>query len=369
MKPKIAFVCPRSPRESYAGIENYVINLAKEIKKDYEVEIYCTAEKPKNNAKINGIRIKEFKEDKIPFGIHYYSRQLIKSLKDSNAEILHAAGYNTLSPLIAMKGKRKNQRLVVTLGSSKSSSLLRKAFEIPYGLILRVMSRKVDYFIALSKFEKNEFLKKFPSNRFEVIPIAHEYSKKELEKNLTKKRKKQVVSVGRLVKNKGFHHVLNAFAELVKLDSDFRLVIIGDGDYRNGLERKAKGLGVKSKVKFTRSIGYKNHSKVMDYLKESSAFVFLSNYESQGVVVEEAICSGTPTIVSNKTAIKEFADCGLAYSFEQTDSKKIAEKIIEVSKNPKRYTAKQNQIDKCYLIKDWKTVAEETKNIYKKILR
>ena len=301
----------------------------------------------------------------MPFGVKYYSNELIKALKKSDAKIIHAAGYNTMSPLMALFGKKKNQKVIITLGSSKSSSILRKYFEKIYFLMLKTMQHKISYFVALSKFEKKEFSKSFPKNKFAIIPIAHEYKKNQK----TIKRKKQVVSVGRLVKNKGFTHTINAFFELTKLDPEFKLIIIGEGDNRSDFEEQVKTLNLTNKVTFTGNIPYKKHYKLINYLKESAAFVFLSSYESQGVVVEEAICAGTPAIVTKGNAIEEFAKANLAYAFKQKDSKKIAEKIIEISKNPTTFTPKQKDIDNCYLIKNWKEVTVATELIYNKLLK
>jgi glycosyltransferase involved in cell wall biosynthesis len=103
-------------------------------------------------------------------------------------------------------------------------------------------------------------------------------------------------------------------------------------------------------------------------MDESALFIFLSNYESQGLVVEEAICAGTPTIVADTSAIREFAECNLAFAFKQNESKKIAKKMIEIINNPQKHAPKISNIKKCYLIKNWKQVCTNTDQIYMKVL-
>jgi glycosyltransferase involved in cell wall biosynthesis len=364
MKEKIAFVCPRSPREVYAGIENYAFNLTKQLKKKYDVVLYCTAKEPKMNVRLNGIRVFEFKEDNLPFGVHYYSGKLVRELKKSDAKIIHACGYNTMVPWMALKAKKGFQKLVITLASSKSSSKTRNLLEKIYFQAIKAMAKKIDWFIALSEFEKNEFQKHFKKIPFEVIPIAIE-QKNSLK---IKRKKKQILSVGRMVKNKGFEYVIDAFKETLKRDNEFNLILVGDGENRRELERRAKKYGIENKIIFTGSVGEKEHQKITSLMQESTVFIFLSNYESQGVVVGEAIVAGAPVIVANTSAIKEFAECGLAFAFKQKESEKIAEKIIEIAKNPENFVPKNNLIKKCYLIKNWKQVGKETEKVYEKLL-
>lgn len=362
---KIAFVCPRTPRESYAGIENYSINLCKELKRrKYAVEMYCTAESPKKGFRLNGVKLHEFSEDKLPFGMRYYSKALVEALKKSDARIIHAAGYNTLAPLMAIRAKKPSQRLVVTLGSSKGTSIIRNLLEKVYATMFRAYLGRIDCMIAISESEKKVFQKKFPGIEISVIPVGHEKAKK--LKVVPKSR--QLITIGRLVKNKGFDHVLNAFKEVVKTDPEFRLMVIGNGPLRKGLEEMAKRLGVADKVNFMGSIPYKDYDVLLKHIAESTAFIFMSSYESQAIVIEEAVCLGVPTIVSNKSIMQEYADSRLAYSFDQDDSKGIAKKIIEVSKNPKKFVPKAADLKRFYLIKSWKGVATDTERLYRKLL-
>jgi len=364
MKKKIAFVCPRSPREDYAGIENYVLNLTKELKKFYDIEIFCTAKNPTKGARINGIPLLEFKEEKMPFGIHYYSNELISSLKKSNADIIHACGYNTMAPLMSLIAKKREQKLVITLASSKSSSPVRELLENAHSVLIKALSKKVDCFIAISRFEKSIFEKKF-NNRFCIIPVAHN----RLKLGYVPKKEKQVITIGRLTKNKGFHFVIDAFNELIKMDGKFNLVIVGDGPYKDTLQKQVETYNLLDKVKFTGMIPRQNYKKLLRLLKESTAFVFLSSYDSPALIVEEAIFTKTPTIVANTSAIKEFAECKLATAFEQTESRKIAEKIIEISKNPKKFEPKEKDIKNCYLIKNWAEVRDQTIKVYNTVLK
>src|SRR5262249_10118044 len=60
-----------------------------------------------------------------------------------------------------------------------------------------------------------------------------------------------VLSVGRLVEQKGFDRLLRACAEVARTDKDFRCEIVGDGPLRGALERLASELDLTDRVHFT----------------------------------------------------------------------------------------------------------------------
>jgi glycosyltransferase involved in cell wall biosynthesis len=261
---------------------------------------------------------------------------------------------------MALLAKKKNQKLIITLASSKSSSKMRSILEKAYLFALNIMKKKINCIIALSIFEKNYFEKKFSGITFEIIPIAHDYS----PVKILKRKQKEVITVGRLVKNKGFHYVIDAFNELHKIDPDFRLVIIGGGPYKTTLMHKAKMFGIEKNIDFLGAISHSEHFRIIRKLKESAAFILLSTYESQCVAAIEAICSRTPAIVSNKSVFPEFNNAGLAFCIDEKKSIEIAKKIIEMYKNPTKFAPKQRDINKFYLIISCKKMGEQTSKIY-----
>ena len=78
-------------------------------------------------------------------------------------------------------------------------------------------------------------------------------------------------------------------------------------------------------------LGAVNNSDIPTYFYNSSAFVLPSLSESWGLVVNEAMASGLPLLISNKinaanTLLKEDVN---GYGFEPSNVKCIAEKIIK----------------------------------------
>jgi glycosyltransferase involved in cell wall biosynthesis len=75
------------------------------------------------------------------------------------------------------------------------------------------------------------------------------------------------------------------------------LVYAGDGSERKNLEGEATRLGIQSSVKF---LGFVNQSQLPALYTTADVMVLPSEYEPFAVVVNEAMCCGCPTIVSDQ---------------------------------------------------------------------
>jgi glycosyltransferase involved in cell wall biosynthesis len=89
--------------------------------------------------------------------------------------------------------------------------------------------------------------------------------------------------------------VLRAFAK-ANVTSSY-LIFAGDGELRRELENEVESLGVKNRVKF---LGFVNQSELPAIYSAADLFILPSEYEPFGVVVNEAMLCGCPTIVSDK---------------------------------------------------------------------
>jgi glycosyltransferase involved in cell wall biosynthesis len=99
-----------------------------------------------------------------------------------------------------------------------------------------------------------------------------------------------LVTVGRLTEPKGHLQLLEAFA-LVRRQVPSKLVVVGDGELRRTLERRAEQLGVANDVSFT---GWKENP--YPYIARSSVFVFPSLWEGLGMALAEALACGVPLV-------------------------------------------------------------------------
>lgn len=98
---------------------------------------------------------------------------------------------------------------------------------------------------------------------------------------------------GNILHHKGIDILINAFLLLQKKRKDIHLVIIGEGSEKERLQLLAAN---NIQIHWT---GFINQSDMPAYLNAADVFVLPSRYEPWGLVVNEALASGLPCLVSS----------------------------------------------------------------------
>lgn len=101
---------------------------------------------------------------------------------------------------------------------------------------------------------------------------------------------------GRLGREKNLDFLLRSFAILRLRKPNTRLVIAGDGPYRETLKEYAGSLGLTPYIIFT---GFLDRADLIDLYKQTTVFVFASKTDTQGLVVMEAMMAGAAVVAVN----------------------------------------------------------------------
>jgi glycosyltransferase involved in cell wall biosynthesis len=102
-----------------------------------------------------------------------------------------------------------------------------------------------------------------------------------------------LVACGRLTEQKGFSDLLDAFA-LLRRQHRLRLWILGEGELRPELERKAERLGLRDHVWMP---GFVSNPYAL--MARADVFVLSSLWEGFGNVIVEAMASGAPVVATD----------------------------------------------------------------------
>jgi glycosyltransferase involved in cell wall biosynthesis len=102
-----------------------------------------------------------------------------------------------------------------------------------------------------------------------------------------------VGKVARLAPLKGHQDVVEAAARVLPEFPAMKLLFVGGGKLRGGLERLAETLGMKDHVKFA---GLVDRTEVADYIKAMDVLVHASLREGLARVLPQALMAGVPTI-------------------------------------------------------------------------
>lgn len=166
----------------------------------------------------------------------------------------------------------------------------------------RILYKKADKVISLSKGVEHDLIFNFRLNRDRVTTIYNGYdidliqkmAEKEIEpehKKIFSNDKRVFISIGRQTDQKGQWHLIRAFAEVNKKYPETHLVLLGQGELRDYLEELVQEFGLKEKIHF---LGY--ISNPYRYIKRSFAFVFPSLFEGFGNALVEALSCEIPVI-------------------------------------------------------------------------
>lgn len=141
----------------------------------------------------------------------------------------------------------------------------------------------------------------------------------------------------RVSPEKGFEQVIRVFADFYKVNTDYRLVIIGFGAdaYIRQLTQLAKELNVYQAIDFE---GYKDN--VSDYMAKAKALLVASPNEGFGRMTAEAAFAGCLVVGKNSAGTKEIMNITGGYPFN-TDEEMLQAMngVVELSEEQYRLKA------------------------------
>ncbi len=167
--------------------------------------------------------------------------------------------------------------------------------------LIKIFYRFADKIVAVSEGIKANLVEEFniPPHKTEVLynPIdlgrISELSKVSVEHVFFKERVPVLLSVGRLVPQKGFDILLKAFRKVLE-EMDARLIILGGGQGKEPLLRLAGDLAITGKVSFA---GFQENP--YKFMSKADIFVLPSRYEGLPMVILEAMACGAPVVSSD----------------------------------------------------------------------
>jgi len=255
----------------------------------------------KVNSKLEGL--KYLFKNLIRFKIVSNNLKKIQPLFEYNPDVIHlltSNAFEKIEPLI----KHKNIPLIVSFRGYDINVLPFQRKENKFQL--QRIFEKTNKLHFISNALKSTAIKLgAPSNKCLVIRRSIDtsfgiFSKKENKKPV-------ILSVGRLVWEKGYFFSLKTMAILKENNIDFEYRIIGEGVDRNFLEFQIKYLGLSDNIKI---LGELSQDDVVVNLKEADVFLQTSVSEALSRALIEASLYGLPIVASNCGGIPEVVENG-----------------------------------------------------------
>lgn len=209
----------------------------------------------------------------------------------------------------------------------------QKRFYVIYKLLgpaIKSIWRNADRRIANSSGLRQMALNYCSKYDFEVIPNGVDTDKfKPSDNDHTDENCINLLFASRLIERKGLQHIIPEINKINdNTDKDIRLIVVGDGPYRDYLEQLVHENKVDDLVEF---VGEKKDEELVRQYQRGDIFILPSSNEGMPNVVLEAMACGLPVIMTPCQGSGELVD-GNGYI---ADISAFPEKLVELCNDEK----------------------------------
>lgn len=317
------------------GIQRVVSVIASELAKTNDVEIICTCDNYPINydlynlnenikitmdssflaeGKIKSLYLRILKKINRETGIWnnkfcvnflsriYYPRNLQKRfigyINENNYDVvISVAGENSL--LLGIVAEKIKCKKIGWEHNSYDAYLKNpKRYFWKQDAVFNKYIPKLDEHLVLTDYDRKMYLK---NNKIDsiVMPNPRSFSSN-IKSDVIKK---QFLAAGRFTYQKGFDLLIKAFYEFSKLEEQWNLVIVGEG------EEKQNIINLIQKYNLEDRITIENFTdNIQKYFLESSTLLLSSRWEGMPMIVLESLEMGVPVISFNITAVESLIE-------------------------------------------------------------
>jgi len=301
--------------------------------------------------------------------------EIYRKLNFYNPDVVMVGGYDYTVYWAALIWSKVNKRKVILINESHYldkkrfvvKETIKKIFIANCAASLVAGTRHRDYINNFGMESENIFIMKGVGGINYNI-----YKKDDLEKYRKNKRKickklkipdKNFLYVGRFSPEKNLIFLLSVYKNLKGANVDnWGMILVGDGPQKNEIENFI----YENKIRNVLLVGYKQTEELPLFYAISDVFILPSISEPWGLVVNEAMASGLPIIISDRCGcypdlVKEGINGYSFNPFDKNELLNIMENIIE-----EKYDLKKMGQTSLKIIKDY--TSETMAQIFKKAI-
>lgn len=214
--------------------------------------------------------------------------------------------------------------------------------------------------IAPSVYLQNLMKAKYAQGKYLFIPNGLDIGRYRLLA-VRENKEKSILLMGRLQRHKNIQTVFRALAKVDILG--WTVNVLGDGPYRDELERLILELGLADHVKFHGWID-NGSAEQLRYLQSASIYITASHFENCPMAVIEAIAAGCYPLLSDIPAHRQLVSEN-KYYFGANDVQELAYKLQTVI-----VKAEEGFTDKIDISRfDWKRVIGQYEKVLYQVIR
>ncbi|MEM0487666.1 MAG: glycosyltransferase family 4 protein [Candidatus Bathyarchaeia archaeon] len=388
--PRIMMFTWEFPPRIIGGISPHVYNLSKELAEN-GAEVYvitCDFPGAPAHEKVDDVevfRVDSYKNPAPDFASWVYlmnmnmQKEAASIIRDlGGVDILHAHDWLVAAATIGLKHVFRKP-LIATIHSTEVGR--RGGIYSDYERMIHETEAWLTYeawrVICCSNYmliHVREFFN-LPADKMVMIPNGvntGEYDMylkenlREFRNKFASSEEKIVLFVGRLVYEKGAQVLIRAAPKILE-KVNARIIIVGNGYMKEQLLALAESMGVAHKVTFT---GFLDEESLKKLQVCADVAVVPSLYEPFGIVALEAMAAKSPVVVSDTGGLSEIVEHDVTgVKIRPNDPESLAWGVTRILlDNGYADWIRENAYRKVKEAYNWSRIAQQTKEIYIKIL-
>ena len=215
--------------------------------------------------------------------------------------------------------------------------------------ISKLLIQRVKGFFAVSIFAENYF--KFLGIKPEKI-YRFGYFRNVKKSDFIKSEStiNQLFFVGQLIERKGIFTLLEAIKNVSEVNANFHLTIVGTGVLKTGIEQFVKTHQLESFITLQGVIKYEN---VAQNIRKADLLILPSIFDGWGMVVNEALQSHVPVLISDQCGAKELIEYGKnGLIFEAQNVESLTNQLLKFL----QFSAEEKALMKSHVVQKSKQI-------------
>ena len=270
-------------------------------------------------------------------------RAFRSALEQANPDVLAVNGWNNFGSLAAARCCVNREIPMVVMSESARQDeprtwwkeIIKRRIVNLYSAALVGGQRHVEYLVELGMPRERIFTGYDAVDNAYFARRALEIRDSEFE---TRKKyglpENYFLASARFIEKKNLPRLIRAYAEYRRRsavsggNAPWDLVLLGDGPLRETLETQLSTLNLHMHVQLP---GFKQYDELPVYYALAKAFVHASTTEQWGLVVNEAVASGLPVIVSNRCGCVPELMADNGFTFDPLNEDELAARLLEMA--------------------------------------
>lgn len=362
------------------GVVNTIIQFRKALENNgHEVFIFAPGEKDRVDPnddhvfRFKGKTFKMYPEYKLAF---YPSKRIHDLIVENDIDIIHNHGVAFMGIKAMVASKFLGLPCVFNFHTKVTEAIHYYPVNLSDDLLkrltwiyLRYLLRRSNAVIAPSEQALNELKEECPNMRYSKA-VAPGIDKDRYHRDVDGSQIRQqmdldgsdvLIHVGRISKEKNLDLIFDSLPLIKNQNGNVHLLVVGDGPAKNYYQRHVREKGLGDYVTFT---GFVPEEDLPKYYAAADTFVMSSRFETLGIVLIEALATGTVVAGINHGVIPDIINHG-KNGFLFGDTKEdCAEKIAMALENRDMVMKNGNGMNFSN-----KTACKKLEKVYKEAIR